>query len=330
MAFENIRGLLTDENMYQMAGLLSQIPTFSGRPNPAANLGSPLMAQAERLRAQREQKERAGQVRDLLGTAPQEMAGPTRSGEALMGGGTGLLGGESTPQEFYGGLLAVPGYEKIGAAGLGAFAQQAAERPYYTPLQTSQGLYRFNARSGEIEPLLGAGDRPLLPPAIDPAVQAQVVGAKKAAEVTSGAEAQAQVELPQALETAQQTLELLDMAINHPGRAAATGRSSWLDPRNKIPGTDARNYIALEDQIKGKNFLQAFDSLKGGGQITEVEGKKAEQAQARLDRAQSDEEYLAALQELREIVVRGMQRAQQKAGRAPQQPASAPDPLGIR
>ena len=36
------------------------------------------------------------------------------------------------------------------------------------------------------------------------------------------------------------------------------------------------------EQIRGKNFLTAYQQLKGGGAITEIEGTKAEAAQARL------------------------------------------------
>ena len=53
------------------------------------------------------------------------------------------------------------------------------------------------------------------------------------------------------------------------------------------------------DKIKGGVFLNAFESLKGGGQITELEGKKAEEAGARLLTTQKPEDFRAALAELR-------------------------------
>lgn len=98
-------------------------------------------------------------------------------------------------------------------------------------------------------------------------------------------------------------LGVIDQAIKHPGRETATGLSSTTDPRNFIPGTDATNFQVLLDQIGGAAFLQGFQSLKGGGAITEIEGKKAEQAIARLNRAQSDEEFKKSLQDLREVLV---------------------------
>jgi len=52
-------------------------------------------------------------------------------------------------------------------------------------------------------------------------------------------------------------------------------------------------------QVRGDVFLQAFEKLKGGGQITELEGMKAEQAMARLGQMQSHADYVNALKELR-------------------------------
>jgi hypothetical protein len=99
------------------------------------------------------------------------------------------------------------------------------------------------------------------------------------------------------------TLAVLDKALDHPGLDSATGLSSVMDPRNYIPGTDAKDFNVVMDQIKGKAFLQAFESLKGGGQITEVEGKKATDAIARLNTAQSTPEFKKALRELRDVAV---------------------------
>ena len=115
-------------------------------------------------------------------------------------------------------------------------------------------------------------------------------------------------------------LGVIDKALQHPGREAATGLSGVLDPRNYVPGTNPRDFQVVLDQIGGTAFLQAFESLKGGGQITEVEGKKATEAIARLNRAQSDEEFERSLRDLREVMQKGQERL--NGGRAPQ--AAAP------
>jgi hypothetical protein len=103
-------------------------------------------------------------------------------------------------------------------------------------------------------------------------------------------------------------IAVIDKALEHKGRTTGTGLSGSLDPRNYIPGTNATDFKVVVDQIGGAAFLQAFESLKGGGQITEVEGKKATDAMARLNRSQSDEEFKVALTDLRKVMSDGLGR----------------------
>lgn len=81
-----------------------------------------------------------------------------------------------------------------------------------------------------------------------------------------------------------------------------------------IPGTRQADAIALWEQVNGKAFLEAFNSLKGGGQITEKEGEKATAAITRLsNRKQSPKAAREAIRELREVVTAGVIRARRKA-----------------
>jgi hypothetical protein len=127
---------------------------------------------------------------------------------------------------------------------------------------------------------------------------------------------------------AEGSLALIDKALAHPGLSKATGVQGSLDPRNYIPGTDATNFQVILDQLGGQAFLQAFESLKGGGQITEVEGKKATDAMARLSRRQSTQEFKKSLEDLREVVNVGLSRARSGSpgNPTPPKPASAPAP----
>ena len=101
---------------------------------------------------------------------------------------------------------------------------------------------------------------------------------------------------------------LVTQALEHPGLNAATGIQGAIDPRNYIPGTDAKNFGVLKDQIKGAAFMQAYESLKGGGQITEIEGEKATNAIARLNTAQSTDEYKKALTEFKGVIGTALDR----------------------
>jgi hypothetical protein len=113
------------------------------------------------------------------------------------------------------------------------------------------------------------------------------------------------------------------------GMAAAVGP---LDARTPTFGESATRFESYHNQLKGKAFLAAFESLKGGGQITEIEGQKAEQAISRLNLAMSEKDYKEALQDLRQVVEQGLQRAKDQWGRIPkpESATSSNDPLGIR
>jgi hypothetical protein len=119
---------------------------------------------------------------------------------------------------------------------------------------------------------------------------------------------------------------VIDKALNHKGRTTGTGLSGSIDPRNYIPGTDATDFKVVVDQLGGAAFLQAFESLKGGGQITEMEGKKATDAIARLNRSQSDKEFETALKDLRQVMSDGLSRMKSgsatPSGNAPAAPTA--------
>lgn len=119
------------------------------------------------------------------------------------------------------------------------------------------------------------------------------------------------------IDKAEQSLALVEDIINHPGREGSTGLGSLLPV---IPGTKRADFSAFLEQAQGQAFLQAFESLKGGGQITEVEGKKATQAMARLQTSQSDQQFLESLNDLRGIIETGLRRARSSEPSAP--PAS--------
>jgi len=130
-----------------------------------------------------------------------------------------------------------------------------------------------------------------------------------------------------AVELANSSIETINTALGHAGLNAAVGS---LDSKFKSVLPDAVAFEGYHNQIKGKAFLAAFESLKGGGQITEIEGMKAEQATARLDLAQDEADYKIALEDLRDIIQGVLERNQRTLASIPtgiQAPSN--DPLGI-
>lgn len=135
--------------------------------------------------------------------------------------------------------------------------------------------------------------------------EAQVETAKTKASEIAGA--------PNAYSTAIQTLKNIDAAIAHPGREEATGVSG-IAMRN-LPATNARDFAGRASQLGGAAFREAYESLKGGGAISQTEGEKATQSVARLqDLNIKDEAYLQALKEYRDIIENSAKKALQKMG----------------
>jgi hypothetical protein len=137
------------------------------------------------------------------------------------------------------------------------------------------------------------------------------VAGKAAAEEIGTATGKVAAGLPDAIAKAEEASALINSLKTDPGRLQATGTSSYIPA---LAGTAAKDFNVKLDQLKGTVFLQAYSQLKGGGAITEVEGKKAEQAIARLDTAQSEGEFVKALDELDSVIKAGISRMKQRAG----------------
>ncbi len=104
--------------------------------------------------------------------------------------------------------------------------------------------------------------------------------------------------------SAQETIGMITAIKNHPGLTSVVGMG-WLNPVKYVPGTDAHNFQIMAQQAQGKVFEQAYQTLKGGGPITEIESRMASQAIARMDTSQSIEEYTAALNDFETAIRNG-------------------------
>ena len=122
-------------------------------------------------------------------------------------------------------------------------------------------------------------------------------------------EATTAINAPKIVSSADNSLKLLDAYEKHPGKEWVTGPVASKVDERVFSGTPGAGYLALENQIKGGEFLQAFESLKGGGAITEMEGQKATQARTRISRALNDADRTQAINDLREIINIGKARA---------------------
>ena len=81
------------------------------------------------------------------------------------------------------------------------------------------------------------------------------------------------------------------------------------------------------DGLESQAFVQAFESLKGAGAITEKESEAATRAIAQLNRIMSPESYKEAVKEAKRVFQSIYESASQRAGIQPENFVT-PDPVG--
>ncbi|NDK54039.1 phage tail tip lysozyme [Rhizobium laguerreae] len=133
--------------------------------------------------------------------------------------------------------------------------------------------------------------------------------------------------LPADLMQADQTIKNIDELLTSKGLDSIVGSVDQFRP-SWTTGADGRDALTRLKQLQGGAFLQAYGLLKGGGQITEVEGGKAQDAMARMDRSLDEPHFRAALKDFRDAVEQGVakmkERAKVAAPSAPADPTVVP------
>tara|TARA_R110000803_G_scaffold39641_2_gene85524 strand:- start:758 stop:2074 length:1317 start_codon:yes stop_codon:yes gene_type:complete len=229
---------------------------------------------------------------------------------------------------------------------------RAANKPYL-----DLGLQPPNRGQGQpaAVPVPGSSPQAAQPPMTLSQARAAQAESTATAKATGKSLGEARADLPKVLAKGQRLLAILDQiapvgkdgkyqidpnreydkeypkygqARTHPGFRSMVGGT--INPSaivSRLPfvdgpmgGTKEADFHVLMKQVKGNQFLEAFESIKGAGQITEVEGNKATDAIARMDTLQSEEAFLAALQEFRGVVTKALSQAiKYAAGPTPQQ-----------
>lgn len=150
---------------------------------------------------------------------------------------------------------------------------------------------------------------------------AKDVAGQQSAEAQGTRQGEAAANLPLVEASADRMVRAIDDALNDPALSRVTGPLQSLLPN--ITGEANRAQSKL-DQILGGTFLQAYNDLRGGGQITEKEGEKATAAYNRLtSTGMNDQDYREALVEFRTEVLKLVEVARRKAS-APGQVAPIP------
>lgn len=177
-----------------------------------------------------------------------------------------------------------------------------------TPYFTEDGRPYVPGTDGSVRFLeFPDGAKPLAP--------GELATEKARGAATGKAVGEAKATLPAVVQSTAETLGLLDSLNADPYLDKMVG---MVGGRTPDISEDANRVAAKMAQVSGTAFLTAFQKLRGGGQITEVEGRKATEAISRLEnRRQSPLAYREAIEDLRRIARNGVIRAQVDAGQLP-------------
>jgi hypothetical protein len=161
--------------------------------------------------------------------------------------------------------------------------------------------------------------------------EAQGKGKNKGAELEAKEVSQMKVAIRGVRERIEATSPLVEELLNHPGMEPAVGtlaRSNY-EPNFFAEGHPSRDFITKYKQLAGKIFLSAFEGLKGGGQITELEGQKAEEAASSISRTLSADQLRGAMRQYMQDLVSQHQRLiiQYQNAKAQSEPQPLPDDL---
>lgn len=180
-------------------------------------------------------------------------------------------------------------------------------------VNTSEGLTVFDPTTNSFSRATIDG-KPLTGAAYDPELKRQINEAGATGTAVGKDTATAITSVSQVSDNAKLLRDKVDAVLKHPGRDIATGASSLLPV---VPGTKQADFVNRFEQLQGDAFLQAFEALKGGGQITEIEGNKAQQAINRMNRGTTKAEFDAAAKDFLSVVDALESRTKSKAGITP-------------
>ena len=142
------------------------------------------------------------------------------------------------------------------------------------------------------------------------------IEARATAGVVGKEAGKALVALPGAKTQVARSLNLVDSILNHKGLSAVVGAPNPFKGGfgfAQLPGSDAASFASQLKQLEGQAFLEAFNTLRGAGAISEKEGEAATQAYANLSKSQSEVQFKKNVAEIRNILTSGYANLEQIA-----------------
>ena len=202
-----------------------------------------------------------------------------------------------------------------------AFQRQAADKEYGRELElassrfnktpTSFAALDMQARAGGLVPKSEGGDG-----SYEKWMMESGKGAAAAGKLDAKTFAENREAFTKQITNYTTASRLINEISSDPNLANVTGKIQGLINADTPAGLlafdgEQINLIKTIDNLQNSVFLEAFQSLKGGGQITELEGEKAQAAIVNLSRQRTTKGFLKALQDYQSVLDIGISRAKE-------------------
>lgn len=149
---------------------------------------------------------------------------------------------------------------------------------------------------------------------------------KALATAQGAAQSDAGTKLPGIETSTDEAIKNIDVLTDPKNDEMLDTLTGWSGLITRFQPGQTKDFQARIEQLTGQSFLQAMESLRGTGQITEVEGTKATQAIARLQQSQSKEGFKAALLDLKNVLEEIRQNMRVRAGQSAPAQTATPAP----
>lgn len=137
------------------------------------------------------------------------------------------------------------------------------------------------------------------------------------AETLGRSAAAKEFSLPTLEQSARNAFKSAQDLLAHPGFEASVGMPNPFKGGlgvTEVPGTAAGDFKTALKSAVAEAFVPAFESLKGAGAITEMEGKKALESLANLGTGMSEDQFKRELQRYVNKIGQGLDTARKQAG----------------
>ena len=151
----------------------------------------------------------------------------------------------------------------------------------------------------------------------DPDHQQTLAQAKASGKVWGEQTTEALRNLPNTINQAEKAFTHVKELLAHEGFEDAVGIGLRQLGAGFVPGSQVADWDTRLQQLKDGAFLVAFEELKGGGHITEIEGIKATRAKNRMLASTSEDAFQRAAEDYLKILQDGLESARALAEQAP-------------